>query len=247
MRNFDSASRTYLSRWPIVEQSWVRGRLGQSLLLTGGSNHIEQLGEALCRQLLCEARATSLPCACRSCARTLADHPDLTTIRPDPRIKRSMVRDAVAGLSVPPLWGQAKIVWVTEADLLTAVAESYLLKHLEEPRSFVVFILSTTRPDRLMATIRSRLNTIRAESSAESGEPPDNPRNLLDRLPLTTESVISLTYWVRRQYQRDARDDWLKLWETLEDVHQHLELNGNADIALEALRRAWRRSPGGSG
>ena len=52
--------------------------------------------------------------------------------------------------------GGAKVVWVTDAALLTDAAANALLKTLEEPPAETWFFLATREPERLLATLRSR-------------------------------------------------------------------------------------------
>lgn len=60
-----------------------------------------------------------------------------------------------------PVEGRYKIVVLTDADLLRIEASNAFLKVLEEPTSQSVFILTTSRPDRLLPTILSRCQRIR--------------------------------------------------------------------------------------
>lgn len=63
------------------------------------------------------------------------------------------LRDTVAQL---PTVARTKVYIIDEAHMLTKEAANALLKTLEEPPEHVVFILATTEPERLPATIISR-------------------------------------------------------------------------------------------
>ena len=56
----------------------------------------------------------------------------------------------------PPTVGRKRIFIIDEAHMLTAAAANAFLKTLEEPPDNTVFILATTEPSKLPATIRSR-------------------------------------------------------------------------------------------
>jgi DNA polymerase-3 subunit delta' len=60
-----------------------------------------------------------------------------------------------------PVEGYAKVFIIDEAELLEPIAQNALLKTLEEPPAATFFFLITSRPDRLLPTIRSRCHLVR--------------------------------------------------------------------------------------
>jgi len=66
------------------------------------------------------------------------------------------IRELRESVNFPPAVGRTKIYIIDEAHMLSASAANALLKTLEEPPSNIVFILATTEPQRLPATIVSR-------------------------------------------------------------------------------------------
>lgn len=74
-------------------------------------------------------------------------------------------------MSFKPMEGRYKVVVMTDADLMRVEAANAFLKLLEEPGPQTVFILTTSRPDRLLPTIISRCQRLRfAPLPAESIE-----------------------------------------------------------------------------
>lgn len=67
------------------------------------------------------------------------------------------LRDAV---KLAPAKSIKKVYIIDEAHMLTTEASNALLKTLEEPPDHVMFILATTNPEKLIATIRSRTTNI---------------------------------------------------------------------------------------
>lgn len=59
-----------------------------------------------------------------------------------------------------PARAKKKLYIIDEAHMLTTEAANAFLKTLEEPPAHVIFILATTDPQKLPATIRSRLTTV---------------------------------------------------------------------------------------
>lgn len=66
------------------------------------------------------------------------------------------IRDLREKVNFPPTEGRYKVYIIDEVHMLTNEAFNALLKTLEEPPSFVVFILATTEPEKLPDTILSR-------------------------------------------------------------------------------------------
>lgn len=86
-------------------------------------------------------------------------HPDYYTLAPE-KGKNALgidaVREVTEKLNEHARLGGAKVVWVTDAALLTDAAANALLKTLEEPPAETWFFLATRELERLLATLRSR-------------------------------------------------------------------------------------------
>lgn len=156
----------------LLERALKRGALNPSLLLTGPSG----VGKAtlalrLAAALQCDA-PTPWACGvcppCRKVARGL--HPDLREITQavnaeTGKAKRDIVVDqvreaVVAPLALPPYEGRRLIFLIDPADALNANAQNALLKSLEEPPSYVQFLLVTAAPAALLPTVRSRCQVV---------------------------------------------------------------------------------------
>lgn len=70
--------------------------------------------------------------------------------------------------SFMPREGSKKVFVISQAEKLNPAAANKLLKLLEEPPAHVLFILSTSRPDSLLPTIRSRCQEIRFQRVAQN-------------------------------------------------------------------------------
>ncbi|MDD3434499.1 MAG: DNA polymerase III subunit tau [Parcubacteria group bacterium ADurb.Bin305] len=67
------------------------------------------------------------------------------------------VRELRENIKFPPLKAKYKVFIIDEAHQLTKDAFNALLKTLEEPPQYVIFILATTEPEKLPPTVLSRL------------------------------------------------------------------------------------------
>ncbi|MCY0900056.1 MAG: hypothetical protein OWU33_14220 [Firmicutes bacterium] len=213
------------------------GNLAQSLLISGGAEILDVAVEEIRRALLCEG-SRQRDCHCRSCETAVANHPDVVIVSPESRsIGREQVAEAVRGLAVRPLWSSAKVVIIRPAESLSREAESYLLKHLEEPPAYGYYLLASEQPEALLKTIRSRCQHWRFTHEA----PDETVAGPISITPVTLEHLVELTYGVRQQYLASGDRNWLQLWETLQLGYQNLESNANPDLVLNAIEAVWLR------
>lgn len=77
--------------------------------------------------------------------------------------------DLRRSMSYKPLEGRYKFVLLLDADLMRPEAANAFLKLLEEPGARTVFVLTTTRPDRLLPTILSRCQRLRFDPLSAEG------------------------------------------------------------------------------
>jgi DNA polymerase-3 subunit delta' len=108
-----------------------------------------------------ERDACGVCAACRRIERGV--HPDVLVLEPDDMgsIKIEPVRDAIDRAGYRPFEGRRRVVIIDEADALRDEAQNALLKTLEEPPPASIFILVSSRPDGLLATVRSRCPRLR--------------------------------------------------------------------------------------
>ncbi len=142
-----------------LRESLDRGRISHFYLISGpeGSGK-HTLARLLAAAILC--RTAPRPCcSCRSCRKVLqSTHPDLITVD-DPEKKTvsvELVRRAREDLYIRPNEAEHKIYIFPRAQELGLAAQNALLKVLEEPPSYGVFLLLTDNPEKLLPTIRSR-------------------------------------------------------------------------------------------
>ena len=90
-------------------------------------------------------------------------HPDVIVIEPGDSgtIKVDQIRDVIDRAGYRPFEGRRRAVIIDEADAMVPAAQNALLKTLEEPPSASVFILVSSMPDALLATVRSRCPRLR--------------------------------------------------------------------------------------
>ena len=146
-------------RAPSVLERLARGseRFPGALLLYGASERaLDETSLALAAYLLCPGDDPER--LCESCRRAIHGfHPDLANVEPDGvQIRVDRVREAIAFGVGRPYESARRVVRISRAELLGLESANALLKSLEEPGAQLHWILTTTRPESLLATIRSR-------------------------------------------------------------------------------------------
>lgn len=112
------------------------------------------------KALMCNDTTQEFCCGvcevCTQIARSI--HPDVLELDAASRTGVDNVREEIIDrVSYAPIQGVYKIFIIDEVHMLTSAAFNALLKTLEEPPSHVIFILCTTDPQKIPATILSRV------------------------------------------------------------------------------------------
>jgi DNA polymerase III subunit gamma/tau len=74
------------------------------------------------------------------------------------------IRQLIETAQNPPISGKYKVYIIDEVHMLSKSAMNALLKILEEPPSYLVFILATTNPEKILPTVLSRLTCLNLTS-----------------------------------------------------------------------------------
>jgi len=116
------------------------------------------LARILAKCLNCDSGVTPSPCgSCHACqAIDAGQFLDLYEVDAASRTKVEDTRELLENVLYPPTQGRYKIYLIDEVHMLSNHSFNALLKTLEEPPEHVKFLLATTDPKRLPATILSR-------------------------------------------------------------------------------------------
>jgi DNA polymerase-3 subunit gamma/tau len=137
----------------------ISGRIGHSYLFCGtrgtGKTTIARI---FARAANCENQHDGNPCGeCPTC-RAIQAEANLNVTELDAASNNSVddIRAIVDQVEYSPTQGRFRVFIIDEVHMLSNAAFNALLKTLEEPPSYVIFILATTEPNKLPVTILSR-------------------------------------------------------------------------------------------
>ena len=153
----DLVGQEHISR--TLSRAVMSGQTSHAYLFTGprGTGKTST-AKILARALNCAEGPTLTPCGvCDSC-RSISDGSSMDVFEIDAASNRGIdeIRDLRESVKFAPTEGHYKIYIIDEVHMLTTEAFNALLKTLEEPPERVIFILATTEPHKVPATIQSR-------------------------------------------------------------------------------------------
>ena len=135
------------------------GRIGHAYLFCGtrgtGKTTIAKI---FAKAVNCENPSDASPCGECALCRAIASGASMNVIEIDAASNNGVdnIREIVDEVSYSPAEGKYKVYIIDEVHMLSMGAFNALLKTLEEPPSYVIFILATTEVHKIPITILSR-------------------------------------------------------------------------------------------
>lgn len=186
-----------------LQAGFRRGSISHFYLISGpkGAGKMT-LARLLAAAILCGSQ--DRPCLqCAACRKVMADtHPDLITVR-DPDHKNvpvSVIRQVREEMFIKPNEADHKIYLLPQP--LGEEGQNALLKILEEPPAYGVFILLSENPENLLVTVRSRSTQLRLQSLPEEVL----RQELIRAFPEASRQDIDAAIWRSGGFLGQARE-----------------------------------------
>ncbi len=143
-----------------LKNAIASGRLAHSYLFCGSRG----VGKTSCARIFAKTINCLSPTpegeACNECdsCRAFNEGNSLNIVELDAASNNSVddIRQLVEQVQIPPGQGRYRVFIVDEVHMLSSAAFNAFLKTLEEPPSYVIFILATTEKHKIIPTILSR-------------------------------------------------------------------------------------------
>jgi len=160
-----------------------RGKFGHAYIFSGtrGTGKTST-AKILARAINCPERVDYNPCnKCEICL-SILDETLMDVIEMDAASNNGVddIRELRENVKYPPSRSKYKVYIIDEVHMLSTSAFNALLKTLEEPPSYAVFILATTEPHKIPATIQSRCQQFEFKRVGKE--------DLMERMQLICES-----------------------------------------------------------
>ena len=135
------------------------GRVAHAYLFCGSRGTGKtSAAKILSRAVNCLNPRDGDPCGeCEACRNILSGASlDVVEVDAASNSRVEEMRELLAQVDYPPQFGRRKVYIIDEVHMLSTNAFNALLKTLEEPPEYMIFILATTDPQKVPATILSR-------------------------------------------------------------------------------------------
>ena len=179
----------------------------------------------LARSLNCETGPTAQPCGtCASCVEIAKGvSPDVIEIDGASNTSVNDVREIKDEVLYAPQSSRKKIYIIDEVHMLSNSAFNALLKTIEEPPPYIVFIFATTEVHKVPATIRSRCQQFRFRLFS--------PELIRDKLVENASELgrafdTDALYWIAREAGGSMRDAYTLFDQVLSFSEERITLEG---------------------
>ncbi len=184
-------------------------RLPHAVILEGSEpEDLSRLAQKISQTAVCTA-LSGIPCGkCRDCRKAVkAVHPDIITIREQDSRRRTisvdLIRQYRADAFIKPNEADRKVYILPDADTMTREAQNALLKTLEEPPDYLLFLLLCSSSASLLPTIRSRSQTYSLMGTTSFTEEELDEAESIARAACSPHTIDLLKATARLQNQKD--------------------------------------------
>lgn len=175
-----------------IAQLLDAGRFPHAVLIeSGGAEERKKLARLIAQALVCTSSGER-PCGkCAACQKAAAQaHPDILEAEGGEAVRSfhiETVREVREDVFILPNEAQNKVYLLLNAQSMSPQAQNALLKVLEEPPSYAVFLLTCDSKTKMLPTILSRVTTVALDApvqelTAAAGKKEQKVNDLSDQM-----------------------------------------------------------------
>lgn len=175
-----------------IAQLLDAGRFPHAVLIeSGGAEERKKLARLIAQALVCTSSGER-PCGkCAACQKAAAQaHPDILEAEGGEAVRSfhiETVREVREDVFILPNEAQNKVYLLLNAQSMSPQAQNALLKVLEEPPSYAVFLLACDSKTKMLPTILSRVTTVALDApvqelTAAAGKKEQKVNDLSDQM-----------------------------------------------------------------
>ncbi len=221
-----------------LKNSIANGQIAHAYLFSGprgcGKTSTARI---LAKVLNCEAGVENAPCGHCTACQEIARGASLDVIEIDGASNNSIdnIRQIKDEVLFPPNSGKYKIYIIDEVHMLSKAAFNALLKTIEEPPPYVIFIFATTELHMVPATIKSRCQQFHFKLGSM-----DQIKNLLaaSAAEMGIQADEEALYWIARESTGSFRDAYTLFDQVAAFSGSHITYEGIRDkLGLVGVER----------
>ncbi len=221
-----------------LKNSIANGQIAHAYLFSGprgcGKTSTARI---LAKVLNCESGVENAPCGHCTACQEIARGASLDVIEIDGASNNSIdnIRQIKDEVLFPPNSGKYKIYIIDEVHMLSKAAFNALLKTIEEPPPYVIFIFATTELHMVPATIKSRCQQFHFKLGSM-----DQIKNLLaaSAAEMGIQADEEALYWIARESTGSFRDAYTLFDQVAAFSGSHITYEGIRDkLGLVGVER----------
>lgn len=155
----DIPGRTTLKKR--LENDVLAGHVGHAYILEGPAGCGKRdIARAFAYMILCMSEKDEKPCGkCRHCTMVNAGGTGelYELLSEKESISINLIRELQQNINFIPVSGDKKVYLIIDADNMTIPAQNCILKTIEEPPAYATIIMTASKSDRFIETIKSRV------------------------------------------------------------------------------------------
>lgn len=178
----------------------------------------------LAKALNCQNGMSAHPCGVCSSCKEISSGTSLDVIEIDGASNTSVndVRKIKEEILFPPQYSRFKIYIIDEVHMLSTSAFNALLKTIEEPPEYIIFIFATTELQKVPATIKSRCQVFRFQLIAQE-QIQACLKEAADELGI--EADEDALFWISKEAQGSMRDAYTLFDQVASFSGSHISLD----------------------